>query len=195
MYSLSRSIELYECGDQCFHFQGNFLFFWRTKSKEFWTPQGIFNEFQKFKEFQGNLKKEKEIIQKFMEFKEIWVKYKEIESNSRKITIPEALARSHILVINFLLLNSWENTSKLTCIIKQNQCSWHLVMHVKSQYMLTCYTNQDKLGWEFKEISQNLRKFGSSKKEFRFQASCGSTGGDLSHRMGIPRRAISCMQT
>ena len=33
-------------------------------------------------------------------------------------------------------------------------------------------TNQDKLGGEreFKEICQNLRKFGSSKKEFRFQA-------------------------
>ena len=45
------------------------------------------------------MKKEKEIIQKFREFKEIWVKCKENESNSRKITIPEALARfacSHI---------------------------------------------------------------------------------------------------
>ena len=49
-----------------------------------------------FKEFQGNLRKEKEIIQKFREFKEIWVKCKENESNSRKITISEALARSHI---------------------------------------------------------------------------------------------------
>ena len=43
--------------------------------------------------------KEKEFIKKFKEFKEISVKYKEIESNSRKITIPEELAgfaRSHI---------------------------------------------------------------------------------------------------
>ena len=33
-------------------------------------------------------------------------------------------------------------------------------------------TKQNKLGWEreFKEFGQNLRKFGSSKKEFRFQA-------------------------
>ena len=59
-------------------------------------PQGIFKEFQKFKEFQGNLMKEKEFIKKFKEFKEISVKYKEIESNSRKITIPEELARPHI---------------------------------------------------------------------------------------------------
>ena len=35
-----------------------------------------------------------------------------------------------------------------------------------------CCTNHDKLGWEreYKEFGQNLRKFGSSKKEFRFQA-------------------------
>ena len=37
----------------------------------------FFKEVQKFKKFQGNLKNEKEIIQKFREFKEIWVKCKE----------------------------------------------------------------------------------------------------------------------
>ena len=38
--------------------------------------------------------------------------------------------------------------------------------------MLVLYTKQNKLGWEreFKEFGQNLRKFGSSKQEFRFQA-------------------------
>ena len=63
------------CQYQCFHFQGIFLVL--AKSKEFWTPQGIFKEFQQFKEFQGNLREEKEIVQKFREFKEIWVKCKE----------------------------------------------------------------------------------------------------------------------
>ena len=45
-------------------------------------------------------------------------------------------------------------------------------MHVKWHNTCLCYTNQDKLGCEreFKEIGQNLRKFASSKKEFRFQA-------------------------
>ena len=45
-------------------------------------------------------------------------------------------------------------------------------MHVKWHKTCLCYTNLDKLGWErkFKEIGQNLRKFGSSKKEFWFQA-------------------------
>ena len=35
-----------------------------------------------------------------------------------------------------------------------------------------CYIKQNKLGWErgFKEFGQNLRNFGCSKKEFRFQA-------------------------
>ena len=57
-------------------------------------PQGI---------FQGILRKlEKEIIQKFWEFKEIWVKYKEIETNSMK-TIPEALARVFHLSRSLLL--------------------------------------------------------------------------------------------
>ena len=63
-------------------------------------------------------------------------------------------------------------------IIKQNhvnyveQHSWHLVVHVKWHYTCLCYTKQNKLGWEreFKEFGQNLRKFGSLKKEFRFQA-------------------------
>ena len=80
---------------QCFHFQGIFLVL--VKSKEF------FKEFQKFKEFQGNLRKEKEIIQKFREFKEISVKCKENESNSRKITIPEALARVFHLSMSLLM--------------------------------------------------------------------------------------------
>ena len=45
-------------------------------------------------------------------------------------------------------------------------------MHVKWHNTCLCYTKQNKLGWEreFKEFGQNLRKFGSSKKEFRFQA-------------------------
>ena len=61
---------------QCFHFQGIFLVL--AKSKEFWMKKKVFfKEFQKFKDFQGNLRKEKEIIQKFREFKEIWVKCKE----------------------------------------------------------------------------------------------------------------------
>ena len=49
--------------------------------------------------------------------------------------------------------------------------SWHLVMHVKWHNTCLCYTNQDKLGWEreFKEIGQNLRKFGSSKRNFNFK--------------------------
>ena len=47
--------------------------------------------------------KEKEFIKKFKEFKEISVKYKEIESNSRKITIPEELARIFHLSMSFLL--------------------------------------------------------------------------------------------
>ena len=45
--------------------------------------------------------KENEFIKKFKEFKEISVKYKEIESNSRKITIPEELARSARSHISF----------------------------------------------------------------------------------------------
>ena len=88
-------------GSQCFHFQRIFLVL--AKSKEFCTPQEFFKEFQKFKEFQGNLRKEKEIIQKFKEFKEIWVKCKETESNSRKITIPEALARVFHMSTSLLL--------------------------------------------------------------------------------------------
>ena len=70
-------------------------------------------EFQKFKEFQGNLRKEKEIIQNFREFKEIWIKYKAIESNSKKITIPDELAR----IFNFrmsLLLKRTVNEHKMT---------------------------------------------------------------------------------
>ena len=48
----------------------------------------------------------------------------------------------------------------------------HLVVHVKWHNTCLYYTKQNKLGWEreFKEFGQNLRKFGSPKKEFRFQA-------------------------
>ena len=76
-------------------------------------PQGI-KEFQKFKEFQGNLRKEKEIIQKFREFKEIWVKCKENESNSRKITISEALARFARSHISFKYVIAAEKNYKIS---------------------------------------------------------------------------------
>ena len=76
---------------QCFHFQGIFLVL--AKSKEFWTPQGIFQGIpkvkgisRKFGEREGNYSEILEIQRNLNKMQVKWIKFKEIH-------YPEAFAR------------------------------------------------------------------------------------------------------